>query len=529
MRKVEQLRDRFKQLDSEYSDKASELQEIAEYIQPEKASFFGSLSKDASDRLNIFDSTPEEVVSNLAAALHSFLTNPGFTWLGMGLVDGSEDATEEEKTWLNLVVKRMMAKFNSEEAGFQSAVHELWLDLPTFGTGVFFVDEYDGLRFKTFPLSEVRFAENAKGVITTVFRHFEMTASQMIERWGSDVSAEVKRAFEDTPDKKFKIIHAVEPRVDFKKGSKKSKELPILSMYFEEATLKILKESGYEEPCYMVPRWSKVSGCSFGRGPGHKALPDIRVLNELSRSEMIAVDKAADPVQALPHDGFLTDWEGGGGALNYHRIQGDIREKILTFGSEADLVAIGTAIQRKQESIKRIFLNHKLQMVGGPQKTAEEVREIVKQNMIILGPVAGRLQSEFLAPLVTRVFGIMYRNGEFPPIPESLAERVVKIQYISPITRSQKQNDVEAVREAFGFLNPFVSVKPEILENFDFNYMARDTENLFGYNSKYLKSPDRMKQEAEQRQAQAEKQQAMMEQSQQLALAQQAKELRPNE
>lgn len=529
MRTVERLRDRFKKLNEEYNLRAHELQEIAEYFQPEKANFFGYVNRDAEDRLKIFDSTPEEASGNLAAALHSFLTNPGYTWLGMGLIDDADEATEEEKDWLDKVVKRMMAKFNSEEGGFQSSVHEFWQDLPVFGTAVFFTDEYEGIRFKTIPLSEVRIAENAKGIITTVFRCFEYTASQMIERWGDECSAEVKRTFEETPDKKFKVIHAVEPRVGFKKGSAKSKELPILSMYFEETSLKILSESGYNEPCYMVARWTKLSGCVYGRGPGHKSMPDVRVLNELSRSEVIAVDKASDPVQALPHDGFLTDWESGGGALNFHRIQGDIREKILTFGSEADLGAIEQSIVRKQESIKRMFLNHKLQMVGGPQKTAEEVREIVKQNMIILGPVAGRLQSEFLAPLVTRVFGIMYRNGELPEIPESLKDRVVKIQYISPITKSQKQTDADAVRETFAYLAPFAAQQPSIMKNFDFDLIARDTQGMFGYNPRYLKSPERVAQENAAEQAQIQKQKELQAQSQQLALAQQAKELRPNE
>lgn len=525
---VERLKERFKKLDSDRSDKLTTFQEIAEYFQPEKADFFGS-SRDAEDRLKIFDSTPEEVLQNLAAALHSFLTSPVHTWFSLGLVVNAEDASDEVKEWIDLVVSLMMAKFNSEEGGFQSAVHELWLDLPAFGIAVFFVDERDGIRFKCFPLSEFCFSENSKGVIDVIFRSFEMTAAQMFEVWKDKVSSEVKKTLEEHPDKKFKIIHAVEPRLDFKPGSKKSKELPFRSIYFEDATNKILIESGYEECPYMVPRWGKSSGQVWGRGPGHKALPDVRVLNELSRSEMIAVDKASDPAVALPHDAFITDFESGGGALNYHRATGDIREKILEMGSNADLKAIEASIIRKQDAIKRMFLNHKLQMVGGPQKTAEEVREIVKQNMTILGPVAGRLQSEFLAPLVNRVFNIMLRNGELPPPPEELKGQIVKVQYVSPISRAQKQTDADAVRDAFNFLAPFAQVDPSIMKNFDLHAMARDTQELFGYKAKYLKSPDQIKKEDQAAQAQAAQQQQVAEQSQQLALAQQAKELRTNE
>jgi hypothetical protein len=529
MSQVEQLKQRFRKLDGMRTEELPVLNEIAEYFQPEKAKFFEVQTKAADERMKIFDSTPEEALQTLAAAEQSLLTPPDQNWFSLSLVLDNDQVSEEVKLWLDTVTKLMMAVFNSEEGGFQSAVHEFWIDLPTFGTALFYVDETQGIRFKCIPLSEARLGENARGVIDTVYRKFEFTARQIMEVWPQNASAEVKRCYETDPDKKFAIIHAVEPRLNFKPGSKKSKELPFKSVYFEEASSKILSESGYEESCYMAARWSKSSGQTYGRGPGHKALPDVRVLNELSRSEMIAVDKASDPTTLLPHDGFVTEWSSDGGSTNYHRSTGDIREKVMVIGSDADLVAIRNAIVAKQDAIKRLFLNHKLQMVGGPQKTAEEVRELIRQNHIILGPVAGRLQTEFLAPLVNRVFSIMLRNGQLPPAPEELAGQDIKVRYVSPITRTQKQGNADAVMQTFQFLAPFASVDPSIFKNFDFHAMARDTQEFFGYSAKYLKSPDKMKKEAQAEAEAQQKQQAMMEQSQQMALAQQAKELGPNE
>jgi hypothetical protein len=526
---VELLKQRFKKLDSDFTCQRSTLQEISEYFLPEKATFFGTRPTSAEERMKIFDSTPEEVLQTLAAALQSLLTPPDQDWFSLSLVLNNGEVSETVKEWLDAVVKIIMAEFNSEEGGFHSAVHEFWMDLPALATAVFYVDELQGIRFKCISLSEVRIAENAKGVIDTVYRVFEFSVRQILEIWPDSASAEIKRLADTEPDKKFRIVHAVEPRKNFKPGSKKSKELPFKSIYFEETTNKILSESGYEESCYMVARWSKTSGQSYGRGPGHKALPDARVLNEMSRSEMIAIDKASDPTTLLPHDGFVTEWSSDGGSTNYHRATGDIREKVMVIGSDADLVAIRNAIVSKQDAIKRLFLNHKLQMVGGPQKTAEEVREIVKQFYIILGPVAGRLQTEFLAPLVHRVFSIKLRNGEFPPVPEELQGQDLKVRYVSPITRAQKQTGADAVMQTFQFLAPFAAVAPHIYNNFDFNEMARDTHEFFGYAAKYLKSPDRMKKEAQAEQAAMQKQQAMVEQSQQLALAKQAKDLKPNE
>lgn len=529
MSKVLDLMTRFLKLEEEKNLLNRELQEIAEYFQPEKASFFGILNKSATDRDKIFDSTPEEALELLAAALQTYLTNPATTWAAIGLVSNAKDASEGVKNWLKDTIDRMMAKFNSEETLFHSAVHELYMDLPTFGTGVFFIDEYEGVRCLCIPLSEVVIAENAKGIIDTVFRSFEMTARQIMQKWPDGASAAVRESHEKDPEKKFRVIHAVYPREGFKKDSTKSKELPIASVYFEYTSKKILKESGYNEMPYMVPRWSKTSGCAYGRGPGHKALPDVRVLNEMSRSEMIAIDKAADPSTILPHDGFITDFESDGGSLNYHRSQGDIREKIMTMGSEADLTAIANAITRKQDSIKRKFLNHKLQMVGGPQKTAEEVRAILKEGMTVLGPVTIRMQVEFLALCINRVFHIMLRNGELDEMPEELSEQPVRIQYISPISQAQKQMSAEAVKEAMAYAAPLLTANPALAGMFDFEEMIRDIPEMFGIAAKYVKSPERLKAEQKaQAQAQA-KQQKTMDTATDLELAKKASEVKLNE
>lgn len=57
----------------------------------------------------------------------------------------------------------------------------------------------------------------------------------------------------------------------------------------------------------------------------------------------------------------------------------------------------------------------------------------------------GRMQSEYLQPLVERVFGLMYRDGAFGNAPPEIAGRLFRVQYRSPIARSQKAVDVSAM------------------------------------------------------------------------------------
>lgn len=503
---------RLSQLSKDKGTMVTRWQEIAEYLQPERADFTGTKQSKKDDRLKIFDSTPEDAVQILAAALHSFLTPSVHAWLNLALVGDDDEMDEESKRWLDDVKRKMMAKFNNEESGFHSAVHEFYLDLPSFGTSPFFVDEVEQkIRFSCIPLSEVTISENHMGMVDTIYREFEMSARQIAERWPSKIPQCVKESLEKNPDRKFVIVHAIYPRK--MQGLKKKKvilpkDMPFASCYLEKSSKELLSESGYQEMPMMVARWSKVSGESYGRGPGQRALPDIRVLNEMNRSALIAGERQAAPPLFLPHDGFIGDVSTDGDATNYYRSTGSIHDKVMFLESRADLNAMMSMIAQRQDSIRKIFLNDKLQMVGGPQMTATEVIATQNEKMRILGPVLGRLQSEFLSPLVSRVFGIMMRNGEFDQVPEGLQGKEIKVEYVSPISRAQKQTEAEAFTQTINFLAPLVQMRPDILENFDFNAVARDTVELYGYPNKYLKSLDTMKKEAEARaQAQAQAQQ----------------------
>lgn len=529
---VERLIGRYNSLETGLASHRARLKEIAEYFQPERAmSFDGDILSDSSkesEREKIFDSTPEDSLENLAAFSHTLLTPSTQMWSYVG-VEGvqEEELPAEEKEWLDIVSRRMADKFNTERLGFHNSAHEFYLDYPSFGTAAFFVDEFEKEpRFECLPIDNIRFSENSRGIVDTVFRTISMTARQIVERWPDGAGINIKEAAEKTPEKKYKILHVVEPRKKFKADSIRAKEMPIASYYIAFQSKKILNESGYHEMPIMIARWSKISGSPYGRGLGQKSLPDVRVLNAMNRSSLIAGEKAADPTTLLPHDGFISQYSSDGGATNYYRASiSDMKEKVITIGSDADLNALMSFIQARQSSIRKMWLNDKILEVGGPQKTATEILEATKARMNILGPVASRVQPEFLGPLVNRVFRIMYRNGEFPEAPESIRSAELKVSYISPITRAQKQVEAEAFQQAVTYLAPLIQAQPSLMRNFDFDEIARDTQALFGYPAKYLKDRKVVAKEDQAAAQAAQEQQEMQDASSLLTVAGQAKEL----
>ena len=75
--------------------------------------------------------------------------------------------------------------------------------------------------------------------------------------------------------------------------------------------------------------------------------------------------------------------------------------------------------------------------------------------------------SEFLSPLIDRVFGIMDRKGLLDDAPEVLKDRDIDVQYSSMIARAQRQNEAQAILRTIEQAAPFISADPSVLDNFD--------------------------------------------------------------
>ena len=522
---VDSLDRRYQQLNAQMEPMLDLLQEIAEYFQPDRANFRDTNRTGEEGRENIFDSTPEDALDQFSSQLLSLLTNPSLKWFLMD-VNGLEtgDLSDESKTFLDGAHKKMLAKFNDEETNFYTAVFEFYKDVVGFGSSPFLVeeDERSGVRFSCALLSEIRFAENKRKNVDTVARKWCPSAreiSQMFDKY----SEKVAKALEENPDEKFEIVHFVYPGIEYK-GSYKLDDKEFASVYYERETKFILEEGGFYENPYLVTRFSKRSGEVLGRGLGAKALPEARVLNEMGRSMLIAGENQAQPTTLLPDDGFIGGFSNQGGALNYYKSGSGsgIKDKVMTLDSNADLNALQNLVADRRDSIRKIFLNDKIKQVDGPRKSVPEVQAIMNEQYNVLGPVVGRFQADFLGPLIKRVFGIMLRGGEFGQPPEELAELDIKIEYVSPISRAQKQVESEGFSQAINYLAPISEVDPAVFRHFDFDFVARDTQQLFGFPLKYLKTDQQVEEEDQAAAQRAQEDQAKQDQSEELGLEEQA-------
>lgn len=432
-------------------------EEIAPLVSPRKAGFTGERTRGEKKLSQCYDATAIHANEMLASGLHGMATNPASRWFTLKMVDDKVNDIDEIKAYLSDSEETIYSKIYSPGSNWNTAIHEAYMDLGAFGMAVIFVGTRDdgGLLFQCRNLSECVVAENEEGVIDTVFRRSKYTVRQMVDMWGLDKVSELVRdkyraeKYDDERD----VIHAVYPREEMEYGKRDRENMPFASVYFEHEGKHLLDEGGFEEFPYMCPRWSKLPGEVYGRGPGMTALPDVKMLQAMMLTYIKALQKNADPPLWTRDDGILGGIRTVPGGVNY--VRGDARAAVQMMPTSiAGLQAVNEAIQQLRDRIRTLFYTDVMQFGHDRNDmTATEVQIRNIEKMRMMGPLIGRLESELLGPMIGRVFGLLGRFGYLPEppqvdLPDQQREWIV--EFVSPIATAQRQTQLEGVQQAIG-------------------------------------------------------------------------------
>ena len=505
MMDVKDIVARFQHIEGQRDNWNNHYQELADYMLPRKADIVKKRSRGEKKMELIFDGTALQSVDLLSSSLHGMLTSGASAWFHLTMKDEELGREEEAQRWLEDSSQRMMRAFTM--SNFETEVHEMYVDLVVFGTGCMFVEmENNTLRFSTRHVSEFYVAEDQYGIVDTVFRKYELSARQAVQRFGIDnVGTFIQRTFKTKPDEEVTILHAVMPRKDRDPSKKDNKNMPFASMYICMETKMIIAESGFQELPYVVPRFLKATGEVMGRSPAMVALPDVKMLNLMSKTIIQAAQKMIDPPLLVPDDGFLLPIRTQPGGLNFYRSGS--RDTITPLNTGAN-IPIGLQMEeQRRQAIRAAFFVDQLLSGSTPNMTATEVIQRQEERMRVIGPVLGRLMNEMLRPLIDRAFALMLRAEMLSIPPEVLQGVDVDIEYVSPLARAQKSSSVNGVIRALEILMPLAQSLPvgdHINPDGLVNYL---TESL-GVPKKVLKPQSEIDEDREERAAMQQEQMA---------------------
>ncbi len=444
--------------------------ELAEYMLPKRSRFL-----DGGDRPNdgaklnsrIIDGTALRAIKVLSAGMQGGLTSPARPWFRLGTSNRDLMQRGRVRQWLHEAREIMLEAL--ARSNFYDAVHSLYEELAVFGTAAMLVEEDDpgGIRCRTLTCGEYYAAPDPQGRINTLYRAFQMTAGQIADHRGWTAPQTVLDMAGDPGrrDTWLNVVHAVEPEPG-RPGCR--------SVYFLDGHDNAqLSAAGYAEFPALCPRWDVLSGDVYGRGPGMDALGDCKMLQEMQRTVIKALQKKTDPpLQAparfknekltqIPGGVNLVDQPGAGSIAPLYAVDLSIRDAEFK-------------IERVQQAVRDTFYNDLFLMLAGERRsmTATEVTERHEEKLLMLGPVLERLHCELHAPLIHRVFGILARQGLLPAPPAEAQGANLKIEFIGLLSQAQKLIGISAIQHVAGFVAQMAQAQAalgtaEVFDKFD--------------------------------------------------------------
>lgn len=481
----------------------SKWQDVARYVLPAHSMAGG----DESDDTRIIDATATRALCVLAAGLQSGLTPPARPWFRLRLAD-AEREENSVRVWLHDVEMRLYHAL--AHSNFYQNSHALFTELAAFGSADLYVeaDAERSFRFSVLPCGEFAWGCNASGNVESVVHRLRIPARQLALRYGEDkLSTATRRMARKTPYDPVEILHLVRPREQRNPAKQDNLNMPFESFVWEATSaVGLLAHSGYNEFPHLCARWECTGTAArngiavYGRSPVMDALPDIKMLQEMARSQLLAVHKVVNPPMRVPA-GFKQRLNLIPGAQNYvNPTQPDALSPLYQISP--DLQAISNKIDDVRQSIRQGLFNDLFLLFANDDRahvTAAEIMERSQEKFLMLGPVVERHQTDILDPLITRCFGLLQRAGKLPPAPLSLQGREIKVEYVSSLAQAQRASMAQGIRQLAADVASFASFAPEVLDKLNFDKAVDELAEISGAPARVLRSDKDVQKEREER------------------------------
>jgi hypothetical protein len=299
-----------------------------------------------------------------------------------------------------------------------------------------------------------------------------------------------------------------------------------MSQYILESDNKELSNSGFKTFPWLTPRWTKVSGETYGRSPAMNALPEIKTVNEIVKTVLKGAQKTVDPPVQMPDDGFIGNYRTAPASVHYYRA--GTTDRIEPIFNDVRLDFGFAAINDRQEQIKESFFTDKLNIPQSSRATTVEVNQRIQEQFRFLGPIVGRQHFEFLKPLVDRTVDIMVQKDKDGDVignpPEKIRDKNLDVRYSSPIARSQRIDEGQSLQRALEAAAPMIALDQQSVDNVNADQYIRQIWKAMGATRKSLHTN---KEVDEIRSARQQAQQQALEQQQQQQAAENAGKTAP--
>ncbi|MDN7937471.1 portal protein [Burkholderia multivorans] len=429
--------------------------DVIDFMMP-RLDKFGQMPRPDSEKgrersQRMFDSTAPLALRNFVAAMDSMITPATQVWHRLKTSNDALNEVPSVKAYLQSVVRALFAVRYRWQGGFVTQMGATYQSIGLFGPGALMI-EHDvghGIVYRNVPMQRLWFAENNAGLIDKTHVLWRLTLRQAAQRFGREnLSPSMQTALERDPEKTHTFYHVVEPRADRDPRKLDGRNMRFGSYWLDEGRDRIIQNSGFRTFPFSIGRFYVGTDDVYGGSPAYDAMPDIRMANDMAKTNIRGAQKMVDPPLLASEDGVLEGFDLRSGSLNWGGLdeRGNEMVKPLLTGKQAQ---IGIEFsQDTRQTINQWFYVTLFQiLVDSGDMTATEVLQRAQEKGVLLAPTLGRTQAELLGPLIQREVDILAEAGQFPPMPQELidAGADVDVEYDSPLNKAMRAGEGAAI------------------------------------------------------------------------------------
>jgi hypothetical protein len=452
--------------------------------------------------------------TRLAATLQGFIAPAEQRWFSLEVSKSDPNVISfQTRSYLDYVENTaydILAATN-----FYQKSLETMTDFTAYGFGVLYVehDPLKKIKFISIPVRECYIATDFNGEVNKVTRHFQVSADALLGRFEKELMTKAPATYAEIkktrPTMQYEVLHCVYPNPKYNPNSTNSKDRQYISHYLLKNKEILLETKYYRRMPYLTPRWTVTSGEVYGRSQAMNAIPDLKAVSYLTKLTLTGTSKLAEP-SLLVASGSIA---GRGlnlkpnGITVLDHLQGNSMDNtIKAFDSKARPDVSMQGVEMYEQKIARMFFADLIAEDKQQRMSASESNTRHALRITSLSPQVARAIPEYLSPLINLVVGILVDNNYIEPPPEDISN--ISIDFHSPMAKAQKMQSSEGILNLVQILGSIAQYDPTVLDIVDFEQAGQFIAMSQDVPTVVLRSPEKLIEVRQERQAQAAQQQA---------------------
>lgn len=413
------------------------LQDMYDFCIPNRETF-NFHSPGSRKSRHLFDSTGVEALQTFVSVITSSLTPESSKWMKY---EAGSDIPDEEKKGVNEQLELATKIFfkNMSHSDFSSQVNIAHQDM-AISTGCLMIEEGNDideplLKFTAIPLSELYIEPTSLSRIHTFFRKHSIKAQEVTIKFpGAEISEKLQKIIDNSPTSDIEIIDGSQV-FNFK-----DKTYHQIVLWDNEVIFH--QEYGDSAPG-IIYRWSKIAGETYGRGPADMAMADIRTINVVKEYLLKNAALTLSPPLMGASDGIFNPHTVRVTPGSVMTVSDVANPPLVPLQVGGDIRVGQFVLEDLKANIQKVFFADPLGDITDPVRSATE--NVIRQQEMLKkrGANFGRLQSEFIFPMVARITKILVGAGKLPDIKVDGRDVTLKMaSTLSSVEQSENVNNV---------------------------------------------------------------------------------------